>query len=83
MRIAGRGQRRICARCDAAHYAAWLSKAARVVAIASFMGRPIPRCHGGLEAAKAQEVLNCAVVVLLFGPLWAECGRFGSTRLDL
>ena len=47
----------------AAHYAAWLSKATRVVAIASFTGRPIPRCHGGPEAAKAQEGLRRAGVM--------------------
>ena len=47
----------------AAHYAAWLSKASRVVAIASFMGKPVPRCHGGPEAAKAQEGLRRAGVV--------------------
>ena len=47
----------------AAHYAAWLSKASRVVAIASYMGKPIPRCHGGPEAAKAQEGLRRAGVV--------------------
>ena len=47
---------------DAGHYAAWLAKASRVVAIAEFMGRPVSRCFGGHDAAAAQEGLRLAGV---------------------